>query len=48
MNSYKAQSLKAQSLFESLKDNPQEIIDWAYAEIAEYEKLIKILESEEF
>jgi hypothetical protein len=29
---------------ETIKDNPQEIIDWAKSEIEEYKKLIKILE----
>lgn len=29
---------------DSIKDNPQEIIDWCRREIAEYEALIKILE----
>lgn len=34
---------KADNWFESLKDNPQEIIEWAEAEIKEYKKLIAIL-----
>ena len=29
---------------DTLKDNPKEIIAWAKREIAEYQKLIKILE----
>jgi hypothetical protein len=29
---------------DTIKDNPQEIIDWAKREISEYKKLIKILE----
>ena len=30
---------------DTLRDNPKEIIEWAKREIAEYEKLIEILES---
>jgi len=33
----------AQEFADTTKDNPQEIIDWALAEIDEYKKLIKIL-----
>lgn len=35
---------KAQAFANTIKDNPQEIIEWAYSEIKEYETLIKILE----
>jgi len=34
---------EAEKFADSIKDNPQEIIDWCYREIAEYKKLIKIL-----
>lgn len=38
-----ANETTAEQFARSIKDNPQEIIDWAYSEIAEYKKLIKIL-----
>jgi hypothetical protein len=39
------EELKGAELFISnLKDNPQEIINWAKSEIKEYKKLIKLLE----
>ena len=31
--------------YEALRDNPQEIIDWAEREIKEYQKLIKLIKS---
>lgn len=34
----------AEEFADSIKDNPQEIIDWAKSEIREYENLIEILE----
>ena len=34
---------KAENFAEAIKDNPQEIIEWAEREIAEYKKLIAIL-----
>ena len=37
---------KAQQFYETLKDNPQEIIDWCYEEIEEYKKLIKIIKTQ--
>jgi len=40
----KEELTRAQDFANTLKDNPQEIIDWAYSEIEEYEKRIKILE----
>lgn len=36
---------KADAFFESLKDNPEEIIEWAESEIREYRKLIKLIKS---
>ena len=33
-----------QEFVDTIKDNPKEIIAWAKREIAEYRKLIKILE----
>lgn len=33
-----------QEFADSIKDNPKKIIAWAKREIAEYQKLIKILE----
>ena len=33
----------AQEFADTIKDNPEEIIKWAEAEIKEYEKLIAIL-----
>ena len=38
---------KAENFFESLKDNPKEIIAWAKREIKEYEKLIEIITNHE-
>lgn len=38
---------KADNFFETLKDNPQEIIEWCEAEIKEYKKLIKIIKKYE-
>lgn len=35
---------KAENFYESLKENPEEIIQWAKDEIKEYEHLIKLLE----
>jgi len=40
------QKSKAQSFADTIKDNPQEIIEWCHREIKEYEKLIKILEKQ--
>ena len=37
---------KANNFYESLKNNPKEIIKWAEAEIKEYEKLIKLIKKE--
>lgn len=34
---------EADNFFEALKDNPQEVIEWAEAEIKEYKKLIKLI-----
>mgnify|MGYP006296100235 CR=1 FL=1 len=36
---------KANTFFEALKDNPEEIIEWAEAEIREYRKLIRLIKS---
>ena len=33
----------ADTLFDALKGNPQEIIEWAESEIKEYKKLIRII-----
>lgn len=38
------QKSNIQDFADTIKDNPKEIIDWAKREIAEYKKLIKILE----
>ncbi len=35
---------EAQDFADTIKDNPDEIIEWCRNEIKEYEKLIKILE----
>lgn len=37
------ESTKAENWFETLKDNPSEIISWCEAEIREYKRLIKII-----
>ncbi len=37
---------KADNFAETLKDNPKEIIEWAEAEIREYQRLIAILKKE--
>lgn len=34
---------KADNFFETIKNNPKEIIAWAESEIKEYKKLIKLL-----
>ena len=34
----------SQNVYNALKDNPQEIIEWCEAEIAEYKKLIEIIQ----
>ena len=33
----------ADNMYEALKNNPQEIIDWCNREIAEYQKLKKLI-----
>ena len=47
----KKEKSKADNFADSIKDNPsirkkRQLINWARAEIREYEKLIKILEKE--
>jgi hypothetical protein len=37
------QKSSVESFADLIKDDPQEIIDWAESEIEEYKKLIKIL-----
>ena len=37
-------SKKAENFYNTLKDNPFEIIEWCEAEIAEYQKLIEIIQ----
>ena len=34
---------EADNMYSALKDNPEEIIKWAEAEIKEYKKLIKLI-----
>ena len=34
---------KSENFFETLKDNPKEVLKWAFAEIREYQNLIKII-----
>jgi len=36
---------KADNMYESLKDDPQAIIEWCESEIKEYKKLIKLLKN---
>jgi len=36
----------SQQWYNTLKENPEEIIEWARSEIKEYKKLIKIIEKE--
>ena len=37
---------KADNWYQALRDNPEEIIEWARAEIREYKKLIKIIKTQ--
>ena len=37
---------QADNFFNSLKENPDEIIEWAKREIVEYEKLIQLITKE--
>jgi len=34
---------KANNFFKTLKNNPQELIEWAESEIKEYQKFIRLL-----
>jgi len=36
---------EANNVFEALKNNPQEIIEWCENEIKEYKKLIKLIKN---
>lgn len=40
----KDKNTPANNWFESLKDEPEKIIEWAKAEIREYKKLIRLIE----
>jgi len=40
----KKKNSPAEDFFDSIKNNPQEIIDWCQSEIEEYKKLIRLLE----
>jgi hypothetical protein len=42
----KKEKSNAQDFADTIRDNPKEIIAWAKREIAEYQKLIELLENQ--